>query len=87
MIDRDPVPTWVDGPVALLGDAAHAMYPTGSNGGGQAIMDARVLGAAMVEHGVTPAARRLRREALRPDLASGPAQPRRRAVRAAQHGR
>ena len=26
MIDRDPVPTWVDGPVALLGDAAHAMY-------------------------------------------------------------
>jgi 5-methylphenazine-1-carboxylate 1-monooxygenase len=53
MIDRDPVPTWVDGPVALLGDAAHAMYPTGSNGGSQAIMDARVLGAAMVEHGVT----------------------------------
>ena len=33
MIDRDPVPTWRDGPVALLGDAAHAMYPTGSNGG------------------------------------------------------
>jgi 2-polyprenyl-6-methoxyphenol hydroxylase-like FAD-dependent oxidoreductase len=54
MIDRDPVPTWVDGPVALLGDAAHAMYPTGSNGGSQAIVDARVLGAAMVEHGVTP---------------------------------
>ncbi|MFZ1105815.1 MAG: flavin-dependent oxidoreductase [Hyphomicrobiaceae bacterium] len=54
MIDRDPVPTWADGPVALLGDAAHAMYPTGSNGGSQAIVDARVLGAAMVEHGVTP---------------------------------
>jgi len=53
MIDRDPVPTWQDGPVALLGDAAHAMYPTGSNGGSQAIIDARVLGAAMVEHGVT----------------------------------
>jgi hypothetical protein len=53
MIDRDPVPTWVDGPVALLGDAAHAMYPTGSNGGSQAIVDARVLGAAMVEHGAT----------------------------------
>ena len=53
MIDRDPVPTWRDGPVALLGDAAHAMYPTGSNGGSQAIVDARVLGAAMVEHGVT----------------------------------
>jgi len=56
MIDRDPIPTWADGPVALLGDAAHAMYPTGSNGGSQAIVDARVLGAAMVEHGVTPEA-------------------------------
>jgi 2-polyprenyl-6-methoxyphenol hydroxylase-like FAD-dependent oxidoreductase len=56
MIDRDPVPTWRDGPVALLGDAAHAMYPTGSNGASQAIVDARVLGAAMIEHGVTPAA-------------------------------
>ena len=56
MIDRDPVPTWQDGPVALLGDAAHAMYPTGSNGASQAIVDARVLGAAMIEHGVTPAA-------------------------------
>jgi 2-polyprenyl-6-methoxyphenol hydroxylase-like FAD-dependent oxidoreductase len=53
MIDRDPVPTWQDGPVLLLGDAAHAMYPTGSNGGSQAIVDARMLGAAMVEHGVT----------------------------------
>jgi len=53
MIDRDPVSTWQDGPVALLGDAAHAMYPTGSNGGSQAIVDARVLGAAIVEHGVT----------------------------------
>jgi 5-methylphenazine-1-carboxylate 1-monooxygenase len=56
MIDRDPVPTWRDGPVILLGDAAHAMYPTGSNGGSQAIVDARALGAAMVEHGVTPEA-------------------------------
>ncbi len=56
MIDRDPVPTWRDGPVLLIGDAAHAMYPTGSNGGSQAIVDARVLGAEMVEHGVTPEA-------------------------------
>ena len=32
------------------------MYPTGSNGGSQAIVDARMLGAAMVEHGVTPEA-------------------------------
>ncbi|MEX0283960.1 MAG: flavin-dependent oxidoreductase [Paracoccaceae bacterium] len=56
MIDRDPVPTWVDGPVALMGDAAHAMYPTGSNGASQAIVDARVLGAQLLTHGVTPAA-------------------------------
>lgn len=53
MIDRDPVSTWRDGPVVLMGDAAHAMYPTGSNGASQAIVDARVLGAAMVEHGAT----------------------------------
>jgi 2-polyprenyl-6-methoxyphenol hydroxylase-like FAD-dependent oxidoreductase len=53
MIDRDPVPTWQDGNVALMGDAAHAMYPTGSNGASQAIIDARTLGAAMLEHGVT----------------------------------
>lgn len=56
MIDRDPVPTWQDGPVILMGDAAHAMYPTGSNGASQAIMDARQLGAAMLEHGVNEAA-------------------------------
>jgi 2-polyprenyl-6-methoxyphenol hydroxylase-like FAD-dependent oxidoreductase len=58
MIDREPVPTWVDGGVALMGDAAHVMYPTGSNGASQAIVDARVLGAAMLEHGVTSAALR-----------------------------
>ncbi len=53
MIDRDPVATWVDGPVALMGDAAHAMYPTGSNGASQAIVDARVIGANMLAHGVS----------------------------------
>ncbi|MGN6773198.1 MAG: flavin-dependent oxidoreductase, partial [Rhizobiaceae bacterium] len=54
MIDRDPIPTWRDGRAVLLGDAAHVMYPTGSNGASQAIVDARVLGAAIVEHGSTP---------------------------------
>jgi 2-polyprenyl-6-methoxyphenol hydroxylase-like FAD-dependent oxidoreductase len=58
MIDRDPVPTWIDGRVALLGDAAHVMYPTGSNGATQAIVDARVLGAALLAHGVAPEALR-----------------------------
>ncbi|MGH1368025.1 MAG: flavin-dependent oxidoreductase [Maritimibacter sp.] len=52
MIDRDPVSTWVDGNVALMGDAAHAMYPTGSNGASQAVIDAREIGAAMLAHGV-----------------------------------
>ncbi|PWE29151.1 flavin-dependent oxidoreductase [Pararhodobacter marinus] len=56
MIDRDPVETWRDGRVLLLGDAAHAMYPTGSNGASQAIVDARELGVAMVGHGATEAA-------------------------------
>lgn len=52
MIDRDPVATWVDGNVVLIGDAAHVMYPTGSNGAGQAIVDGRVLGAKMIEYGL-----------------------------------
>jgi 2-polyprenyl-6-methoxyphenol hydroxylase-like FAD-dependent oxidoreductase len=56
MIDRDPAPYWVDGRVGLLGDAAHAMYPTGSNGASQAIVDGRVLGAKFVKHGVNAAA-------------------------------
>ena len=56
MIDRNPIPSWVDGPVALLGDAAHPMYPTGSNGASQAIMDGRVLGTKFLEHGITPEA-------------------------------
>jgi hypothetical protein len=43
--------------VALMGDAAHAMYPTGSNGASQAIIDARTIGAMMLDGmGVTPAA-------------------------------
>ena len=43
MVDRDPLPQWTQGPVTLLGDAAHPMYPVGSNGASQAILDARVL--------------------------------------------
>jgi 2-polyprenyl-6-methoxyphenol hydroxylase-like FAD-dependent oxidoreductase len=43
MVDRDPLPTWDHGRVTLLGDAAHPMYPVGSNGASQAILDARVL--------------------------------------------
>ncbi len=56
MIDRDPIPTWVDGPVALMGDAAHPMYPTGSNGASQAIMDARILTRHFLDHGLNAGA-------------------------------
>jgi 2-polyprenyl-6-methoxyphenol hydroxylase-like FAD-dependent oxidoreductase len=44
MCDRDPLPRWSHGRVTLLGDAAHPMYPVGSNGASQAILDARCLG-------------------------------------------
>ena len=43
MVNRDPLPNWGTGRVTLLGDAAHPMYPFGSNGGTQAIIDGRVL--------------------------------------------
>ena len=43
MVDQEPLPWWSQGRITLLGDAAHPMYPRGSNGAGQAILDARVL--------------------------------------------
>ena len=43
MVDRDPVGRWVFDRVALMGDAAHPMYPRGGNGGAQAILDAECL--------------------------------------------
>jgi 2-polyprenyl-6-methoxyphenol hydroxylase-like FAD-dependent oxidoreductase len=43
MVDRDPLPRWTFGRITLLGDAAHPMYPRGSNGAAQAIIDARTL--------------------------------------------
>jgi 2-polyprenyl-6-methoxyphenol hydroxylase-like FAD-dependent oxidoreductase len=43
LCDRDPLPRWSHGRVTLLGDAAHPMYPVGSNGASQAILDARCL--------------------------------------------
>ncbi len=47
MVDKDPLPRWSAGRVTLLGDAAHPMYPRGSNGAGQAILDARALSECM----------------------------------------
>ena len=48
MSDRDPLPRWSHGRVTLLGDAAHPMYPVGSNGASQAILDARCLADLLV---------------------------------------
>jgi len=49
MCDRDPLPNWSFGRVTLLGDAAHPMYPVGSNGASQAILDARCLAPLLAE--------------------------------------
>ncbi|MDZ7878644.1 MAG: flavin-dependent oxidoreductase [Saprospiraceae bacterium] len=49
MSDRDPLPRWTFGRVTLLGDAAHPMYPIGSNGASQAILDADALANALIE--------------------------------------
>ena len=56
MVDRDPIERWSDGRMTLLGDAAHPMYPIGSNGASQAILDARVLTREILAHGPTPQA-------------------------------
>ena len=50
MVDKDPLDRWSFGRITLLGDAAHPMYPRGSNGAGQAILDARSLADALAEH-------------------------------------
>jgi 5-methylphenazine-1-carboxylate 1-monooxygenase len=57
MVDRDPLSRWSEGRVTLLGDAAHPMYPIGSNGASQAVLDARQLAlqlarAARIEDGL-----------------------------------
>jgi len=51
MVDREPIPQWTFGRSTLLGDAAHPMYPIGSNGASQAILDARVLAGCLNRHG------------------------------------
>jgi 2-polyprenyl-6-methoxyphenol hydroxylase-like FAD-dependent oxidoreductase len=53
LVDRDPLERWTFGRVTLLGDAAHPMYPIGSNGASQAILDARVLTREILAHGPT----------------------------------
>jgi 2-polyprenyl-6-methoxyphenol hydroxylase-like FAD-dependent oxidoreductase len=43
MVDRDPLPRWSHGRITLLGDAAHPMYPIGSNGASQSIIDGEAI--------------------------------------------
>ncbi|MFZ9405797.1 MAG: flavin-dependent oxidoreductase [Burkholderiaceae bacterium] len=66
MVDRDPLTCWTQGRVSLMGDAAHAAYPVGSNGAGSAIIDARKLGRAFLDHGVEPQALTAYEDEMRP---------------------
>ncbi|MER8045735.1 FAD-dependent monooxygenase [Streptomyces sp. NPDC094032] len=50
MVDREPLDRWSHGPTTLVGDAAHAMYPIGSNGASQSVVDARALAYALARH-------------------------------------
>ncbi len=64
MVDKDPVPKWTFGRVTLMGDAAHPMYPRGSNGSAQGLIDARTLAEQLTLHD-DPLAALLAYESLR----------------------
>jgi 2-polyprenyl-6-methoxyphenol hydroxylase-like FAD-dependent oxidoreductase len=51
MVDKDPLPRWTFGRVTLAGDAAHPMYPRGSNGAAQSVIDARTLADCLAQPG------------------------------------
>ena len=67
--DRDPLPRWSFGRVTLLGDAAHPMYPVGSNGASQAILDARSLASHLASGASVEAALRAYDAERRPTTA------------------
>src|SRR6478735_547619 len=56
MVDRDPLPRWSHGRITLLGDAAHPMYPIGSNGASQAIIDGEAVTQELMAGGDPEAA-------------------------------
>lgn len=64
MVDKDPVPQWTFGRVTFLGDAAHPMYPRGSNGSAQALLDAATLSSLLADGG-DPVAALQRYESVR----------------------
>ncbi|WP_245263332.1 FAD-dependent monooxygenase [Azorhizobium doebereinerae] len=69
LYDVDPLPRWSEGPITLLGDAAHAMLPFLAQGAAQAIEDAAALAAAIARGGATPAALRSYEAARQPRTA------------------
>jgi 2-polyprenyl-6-methoxyphenol hydroxylase-like FAD-dependent oxidoreductase len=56
MVDKDPISRWTFGRVTFVGDAAHPMYPRGSNGSAQAVIDARILAELLAKGGDARAA-------------------------------
>ena len=65
LLDRDPLPHWTNGPVALLGDAAHPMFPFFAQGSAQAMEDAAVLAGCLAEQPGDPSAALRRYEDIR----------------------
>ncbi|MEP3245993.1 MAG: flavin-dependent oxidoreductase [Sneathiella sp.] len=66
MIDRNPIPKWSFGRVTLMGDAAHAMYPNGSNGVSQGVLDAMEFTRLVKEGGAIPKILKTYEELRRP---------------------
>jgi 2-polyprenyl-6-methoxyphenol hydroxylase-like FAD-dependent oxidoreductase len=66
MVDRDPLPAWTFKNITLAGDAAHPMYPIGSNGASQGILDARCLSYCLATQRSIPAALSLYEDERRP---------------------
>jgi 2-polyprenyl-6-methoxyphenol hydroxylase-like FAD-dependent oxidoreductase len=69
MVDKDPIETWTFGRVTLAGDAAHPMYPRGSNGSAQAAIDARTLADRLHSHADPREALRAYQAARAPETA------------------
>jgi len=61
LYERDPMPAWAQGRMALLGDAAHPMLPFMAQGAGMAIEDAVVLARHLEGVAVREAAAALKR--------------------------
>jgi 2-polyprenyl-6-methoxyphenol hydroxylase-like FAD-dependent oxidoreductase len=70
MVDKDPVDRWTFGRITFAGDAAHPMYPRGSNGAAQALIDARVLAERLAGGSDPSSALRAYEEERRPATAA-----------------